>query len=150
MSREPVTHVLKCWPPYFQEIYQGRKTYEVRKNDRAPCFLPMDILRLREWLPATFEHERTRLLAEGYRRDEAAEIAADLAYTGRECDRMVGYMLYGGDPAVVGMEAAHAGVSPGYVVMSLVSTPNDAAAKRAAWEAGRPPPQPLQGFRSPE
>lgn len=32
--REPVTHDLKCWAPYFDAIVRGTKPFEWRKNDR--------------------------------------------------------------------------------------------------------------------
>ena len=137
MTRDPVIRELKTWPPYFQEIHHGRKNFEVRKNDRG--FLQFDILKLREFDPARYERKYNQLLSDGYSRAESEEIAEDSAYTGRECERMVGYVLYGGDPAIVGMEAAHSGISPRYVVLSLVSTPRDAARKRAAYEASLPP-----------
>lgn len=28
-------HDLKCWPQYFEAILQGKKTFEVRYNDRG-------------------------------------------------------------------------------------------------------------------
>lgn len=42
-------HELKTWPADFQAIVEGRKTHEVRKNDRG--FMVGDTLRLREWTP---------------------------------------------------------------------------------------------------
>jgi len=63
-------HELKTWVPFFQDIADGRKTFEVRKNDRG--FVIEDILWLREW----------RMVAE--------------AYTGRELKVPVCYVLEGG------------------------------------------------------
>lgn len=117
MTRAPITHELKCWPPYFQEVHQGRKNFEVRVNGRD--YQPMDILRLREYDP---------------NKPHPDLVGAFGIYTGRSCERMVGYILYGGDPAIVGMEAAHSGIAPGYVVMSLVSTVADNDAKLSAWQ----------------
>ncbi len=45
------THELKCSTQYFHEIWVGRKTFEIRNNDRgfeAPC-----VLNLREVEPVT-------------------------------------------------------------------------------------------------
>lgn len=44
-----VDHVLKCWPPYFQAIWDGSKLFEIRRNDRN--FKPGDTVILREWDP---------------------------------------------------------------------------------------------------
>lgn len=43
------THNLKTWPKYFQEIWDGKKKFEVRKNDRN--FKVGDKLYLKEWDP---------------------------------------------------------------------------------------------------
>jgi len=44
------THVLKCWPQYFEAVADGTKTFELRKDDRK--YRVGDILHLREWAPA--------------------------------------------------------------------------------------------------
>lgn len=59
-------HELKTWPPYFEAVVLGFKTFEIRKLDRN--FDIGDTLRLREWLPDKEE------------------------YTGRECRVTVTYM----------------------------------------------------------
>lgn len=41
------THELKILPKYFNEVYSGNKTFEVRKNDRN--FKVGDMLILKEW-----------------------------------------------------------------------------------------------------
>ncbi len=46
--REPKWHHLKTWPPYFQMILDGQKTFELRKNDRD--FKEGDYLILQEYL----------------------------------------------------------------------------------------------------
>lgn len=69
MSIEMI-HYLKTWPPYFEEVYQGKKNFELRKNDRN--FQIGDILVLQEW---TAETEQ---------------------YTGREIAKKVEYVLEGG------------------------------------------------------
>lgn len=47
----PRTHELKCWPVYFPAVADGRKTVELRRNDRA--YAVGDQLLLREWDPVT-------------------------------------------------------------------------------------------------
>lgn len=42
-----MTHALKIRPEYFAVVALGRKTFELRRNDRD--FRVGDILRLREW-----------------------------------------------------------------------------------------------------
>ena len=62
-------HELKTWPSYFNEVKAGRKTFEVRQNDRN--FESGDVLVLREFHPGTQE------------------------YTGRELAFKAGYILHG-------------------------------------------------------
>ncbi|MDE2107299.1 MAG: DUF3850 domain-containing protein [Patescibacteria group bacterium] len=45
---------MKCWPEYFEAIGEGRKTFEVREDDRN--FQVGDSLELREWNPKTQEY----------------------------------------------------------------------------------------------
>lgn len=42
-------HKLKIHPSYYEDVVSGKKTFEVRLNDRN--YAIGDILRLREWLP---------------------------------------------------------------------------------------------------
>ena len=44
-------HVLKCWPHYYYAIESGKKTWEVRRNDRD--YHVGDTLCLRPWSPIT-------------------------------------------------------------------------------------------------
>lgn len=67
-------HELKCWPPFFAEIREGNKTFEVRQDDRN--FRVGDLLHLREYRP----HTQT--------------------YTGRECWVDVTYLLAGDWPGL--------------------------------------------------
>lgn len=66
-----MVHELKTWPSYFQAAWEGRKTFEVRRDD-GRGFQPGDLLHLREWDPE------------------------DKAYTGRELTAKVAYVLSGG------------------------------------------------------
>lgn len=51
---KPRIHKLKIWPPYWQHIQEGRKSFEFRFDDRG--FWPGDIVQLQEWDPATKEY----------------------------------------------------------------------------------------------
>jgi hypothetical protein len=46
-DREPVTHQLKVWPRFWDALESGKKTFELRLNDRD--FRVGDILHLEEW-----------------------------------------------------------------------------------------------------
>ena len=63
-------HVLKTWSEYFEEVFMGHKTFEIRKNDRD--FTVGDILILKEWNIYT------------------------KSYTGRSLARNVTYLFNGG------------------------------------------------------
>lgn len=47
MSERPQVHQLKTWPMHFDNVIDGTKTFELRKDDRG--FNKGDILILREW-----------------------------------------------------------------------------------------------------
>jgi len=49
-----MTHDLKTWPEYFLQVVVGKKTFEIRKNDRD--FKVKDILHLQEWDPKTEQY----------------------------------------------------------------------------------------------
>lgn len=44
-------HELKCWPEFYDEVASGRKTFEIRQNDRG--FEVGDVLLLNEFKPDT-------------------------------------------------------------------------------------------------
>ena len=48
------THTLKTWPEPFGQIVAGRKTFELRRNDRG--FQVGDRLRLQEFNPHSSEY----------------------------------------------------------------------------------------------
>lgn len=66
-AREPITHELKTWQSYFHSVADGRKTFEIRRDDRD--FRIGDTLWLRETNYATS------------------------AYTGRESYRVITHIL---------------------------------------------------------
>lgn len=53
-------HELKVWPEYFSAIWDGRKTFEFRDNDRA--FEVGDELVLSEWCPTDERFTGDKLL----------------------------------------------------------------------------------------
>lgn len=65
-AAEVCVHELKTWPSYFEAIADGRKTYELRRDDRG--FAVGDVLRLREW-------------------------SVGSGYTGNKVDRLVTHVL---------------------------------------------------------
>ncbi len=87
-----IRHYLKIWPEFFDAVESGRKTFELRKNDRQ--FVVNDQLVLREWDPATED------------------------YTGRETLRTVTYLL--GHRPDAGC-AATFGLHPDYVILGVAS-----------------------------
>lgn len=44
-----IHHKLKSWPEYFEAVYRGVKTFEVRNDDRH--FMVGDVVTLWEWDP---------------------------------------------------------------------------------------------------
>lgn len=56
----PFAHRLKTWPDVFQEIEDGQKVHEFRKNDRD--FKRADVLLLEEFIPVG-EHYTGRNIA---------------------------------------------------------------------------------------
>lgn len=47
-KQETPVHDLKCWPEAFNGLWEGRKLFEIRRNDRD--FHVGDTLKLREYL----------------------------------------------------------------------------------------------------
>jgi ASC-1-like (ASCH) protein len=60
--RIPVKHRLKIWPEYFEAVLSGKKTFEIRKNDRG--FRVNDLLLLQEYSPKTEEYTGRELLVQ--------------------------------------------------------------------------------------
>ena len=44
-------HELKTWPVYFEDVWQGKKKFAVRKNDRG--FEIGHLIQKKEWNPET-------------------------------------------------------------------------------------------------
>jgi hypothetical protein len=63
----PMVHELKTWPEFFDPVFQGKKNFELRFDDRR--FEVGDELHLREYVPATNQ------------------------YTGREARKTISYIL---------------------------------------------------------
>lgn len=70
-----MTHELKTWPIYFEQVWNGDKNFEVRKNDRE--FQKGDTVILRE-----YDITKHPSLAE-------------YKYTGREITAKIGFVLSG-------------------------------------------------------
>jgi ASC-1-like (ASCH) protein len=60
--RIPMKHRLKIWPEYFEAVLSGKKTFEIRKNDRD--YQVSDVLLLQEYNPKTNEYTGRELLVE--------------------------------------------------------------------------------------
>lgn len=90
------THNLRCLPEFFDAVASGRKTFDVRKNDRG--YQTGDILVLRKWSPEG-ANGPSYLTANGY-----ATHDLDRAETVRV---RVTYVLSGW------------GIEPGYVCMAI-------------------------------
>lgn len=71
--RKPARIEKRTWPQFFEEVFSGEKTFELRLADFS-C-QPGDVLVLREWNPALF------------------------LYTGREIEKTVSYVLRTQDAA---------------------------------------------------
>ncbi len=70
MKNEKTIHELKTWNEYFEEVFMGYKTFEIRRNDRD--FKKGDTLILKEW--------------DNFRK----------TFTGRKLSRTVTYVFEGG------------------------------------------------------
>ena len=77
-------HELKCWPEQFEALHDGRKPFEVRRDDRG--FKVADVLWLREWALVRGARGRVRY---AFGRPMGF-------YTGRNLERTVTYILEGG------------------------------------------------------
>lgn len=100
--RARITHELKIWPEYFNEVRGGRMKFQLRRNDRD--YRVGDELLLKEWDPT---------VCYGHRGE-----ACEPHYTSREVKARVDYLMTAADVAGFG----YRGISPidrGYVIMSI-------------------------------
>ena len=44
-------HLVKSWPENFAAVLAGRKTFELRRDDRAVPYRCGDLIKLQEWVP---------------------------------------------------------------------------------------------------
>lgn len=100
------THELKTFPPYFAAVAEGRKTFEVRWNDRA--YQAGDMVVLREWDPA-----------------RGCDCRATSLSHQRRCTRYTGRTIAAGIDCVIAQTATQVTGKVGfdgrgYVVFSLV------------------------------
>lgn len=72
--RPPMVHELKTWTGFFEDMFTGRKNFEVRRDDRG--YREGDLLRLREFIA-----------------DEDKKVGG--TYTGRELRQRVTYVMRG-------------------------------------------------------
>jgi len=100
-------HILKCWPEYFEAIGQGRKTFEVRENDRN--YQEGDSLELREFEPCKRCDGSGRMWDCGDKMECVQCGPSHGEYTMRWLFCKVSYVMKGGS----------FGVSPRHVVMGI-------------------------------
>lgn len=62
-------HELKTWPEYFEKVWDAKKPFEIRENDRG--FAVGDVLRLLEFDPEKLEYS-------------GRSIDATITYVGRD------------------------------------------------------------------
>ena len=92
-----MNHDLKTWPPFFEDVLTGAKTFELRRDDRG--YTVGDVVTLREWAPAD-------------PRGAAERGPGD--YTGRTLTRSIGYIV---------RDAPHFGLAPGFAILGLAPAP---------------------------
>lgn len=116
-ARSPIEHELKVWPEFFDDLENGRKTFELRKFDRD--FREGDTLRLREYDPKKDDTQPPGGLHIGRIRD---------GYSGREVRRLVTY-VFGSDFGAVARgdtptrRSFEAKVAPGWCILGIAAVP---------------------------
>lgn len=91
----PVIHELKTWPEEWFAIDQGKKTADIRLDDRN--YRPGDVLLLQCWDP------------DGRTVDQDTQVETLGAYSGAQCWRKVTHVMTGD----------RFGLAPGYVLLSF-------------------------------
>lgn len=91
-------HELKTWPEFFQALWDGDKTFELRKDDRP--YVVGDLLVLREFDP------------NGVTVDPETQCESPGAYTERSALRRITYVLRG-------IDAERFGLRSGYCILGL-------------------------------
>jgi len=83
-----ITHNLKTWPSYFNEVLSGEKTFEIRRNDRQ--FQVGDLLILEEYIPFEESTDNEESTDDD---DDDEESREDLGtYTGRSVQMVITYI----------------------------------------------------------
>lgn len=63
VTRPPMVHIVKCIQPFFGYVWDGSKTFEIRKDDRD--YQPDDVLAQREF-DGRFYRDRIHTMRIGY------------------------------------------------------------------------------------
>ena len=96
--RPRITHELKTWPEFFEQTRNGRKKFELRRNDRD--FRVGDQLLLKEWIPGP-------------------SVDKQRGYTGRELRVRVDYIMDSMTLDRLMKRFEHGAQMSGYVIMSI-------------------------------
>lgn len=102
------THKLKTWPTYFQAVRSGKKTFEIRKNDRN--YQVNDVLVLEEWKPV-----QERCDVHYYFEGDGRCSCSNGEYTGAIFEAKITYKLDGGQ----------FGIEEGYCILGIRKTERD-------------------------
>lgn len=91
-------HELKIFPQYFEEVLNGNKTFELRKDDRG--FEVGDILILKEFRQGLIDHTQSEPI-----------VIQEKGYTGRTIKKEISYIFKGGIPGM--------GLRKGFSILAL-------------------------------
>ncbi|MFA5381985.1 MAG: DUF3850 domain-containing protein [Candidatus Micrarchaeia archaeon] len=108
-----VVHSLKTWPEFFQLTLNGKKKFELRRNDRD--YRVGDELLLKEWDPEVYRG-RCEI---GFSDDEES---VQFSYTGREVIVRVNYIMPADQIHAI-MGGSHIYEPPDYIIMSVSLIP---------------------------